>query len=44
MQKTAAILRDKKKKAVADAKEQLENLKHDSNKSAYLKGLRGLYA
>lgn len=39
MQKTAAILREEKKKAYNEAKEELETLKRSNNKNRYLRGL-----
>ena len=39
MQKTAAVLREQKKKAVSEAKQKLESLKKSKNKNSYLRGL-----
>ena len=39
MQKTAAILREEKKKAQSDAKEQLESLKRSCDRNKFLRGL-----
>lgn len=39
MKKTAAMLRDEKKRLAAEAKEKLESLKNSANKNQYLRGL-----
>ena len=39
MQKTAALLREEKKRANTEAKQKLESLKNSNNKNKYLKGL-----
>ena len=39
MQKTAAAQREEKKKAIQEAKENLEKLKNSNNKNSYLLGL-----